>query len=114
MAGRPGALQRAHVLFVEANGRRNQSRHTLTIHRAAWEGKGESSNSPRGFYWFVSGHNARASSVRRTPASAGRTRLRRRRRLHAVLGGPCCASTSEVNDRGLEDHAPRPFAADGR
>ena len=61
MAGRPGALQRAHVLFVEANGRRNQSRHTLTIHRAAWEGKGESSNSPRGFYWFVSGHNARAS-----------------------------------------------------
>ena len=35
MAGGAGAFQRADILFVEPNGRRNQPRHTLTIHRMA-------------------------------------------------------------------------------
>lgn len=38
MACRSGTLQRAHILLVEPNGRRNQSRHTLTIQRATRRG----------------------------------------------------------------------------
>jgi hypothetical protein len=38
MACCSGAFQRAHILFIEPNGRRNQSRHTLTIQRGYRKG----------------------------------------------------------------------------